>query len=290
MVPLSCAGRDALLFRRDDVERHDRQHRAVHRHRHGHLIERDLVEEDLHVLDRVDRHAGLADIAAHTLVVGVVAAMRREIERHRQALLPGGEIAPVEGVRLLRRREPGVLPDRPRLQRVHRRVRSAQERRHPRRVVEMLHAVEIVRGVVRLHADVLRRSATHRLRPARPGAWPGRGAYGMDAKSGRFIWTPATLRPPPPLDAQPCPATASASPPHRLPAWTNPATPAASRRRHSAPSDSRRRRPVPAPSGRPPPRTRGTPRSELQSTTRSGVTARRACRTRSRRSRRTRRS
>ena len=59
MVPLSCFGRDALLFRGDDVERHDRQHRAVHGHRDRHLVERDLVEENLHVFDSVDGHAAL---------------------------------------------------------------------------------------------------------------------------------------------------------------------------------------------------------------------------------------
>ncbi len=34
-------GRHALLLGRDDVEGEDRQHRAVHRHRHGHLVEGD---------------------------------------------------------------------------------------------------------------------------------------------------------------------------------------------------------------------------------------------------------
>ena len=78
--------RHALLFGRDNVERHDRQHRAIHGHRHRHVIERNLVEQDLHVEDRIDGHAGLADVAGHALVVGVVAAMRGEIEGDREAL------------------------------------------------------------------------------------------------------------------------------------------------------------------------------------------------------------
>ena len=56
-------GRHALLFGRHDVEGHDGQHRAVHGHGNRHLAERDLVEEDLHVLDRIDGHAGLAHVA-----------------------------------------------------------------------------------------------------------------------------------------------------------------------------------------------------------------------------------
>ena len=134
---------DALLLGRDDVERHDRQHGAVHGHRDRHLIERNLVEEDLHVLDRIDGHACLAHIADHALVVGVVAAVRGQIERDGQALLSRREIAPVEGVRFFRRRESRVLADGPRLQRVHRRIRAAQKRRHARRVVEVLEPGEI---------------------------------------------------------------------------------------------------------------------------------------------------
>jgi hypothetical protein len=36
---------DALFLGGDDVERHDRQHGAVHGHRHAHLVERDAVEQ-----------------------------------------------------------------------------------------------------------------------------------------------------------------------------------------------------------------------------------------------------
>ena len=49
-------GPNALVLRRHDVERHDGQDRAVHGHRHRHLVERNAVEEAAHVEDRVDRH------------------------------------------------------------------------------------------------------------------------------------------------------------------------------------------------------------------------------------------
>ena len=52
MVPESLLGRHALLFAGDDEERQHRQHRAVHGHRHRHLIERDAVEQRAHVVDR----------------------------------------------------------------------------------------------------------------------------------------------------------------------------------------------------------------------------------------------
>ena len=55
--------RHPLLLGRHDVEREHRQHGAVHRHRHRHLVERDAVEELPHVVDRVDRDPGHADVA-----------------------------------------------------------------------------------------------------------------------------------------------------------------------------------------------------------------------------------
>ena len=53
-----------------------------------HLIERDAVEQDLHILDGIDRHAGLADIADDARMVGIIAAMRRQIEGDRRPFWP----------------------------------------------------------------------------------------------------------------------------------------------------------------------------------------------------------
>ncbi len=78
-----------------------------------HLVERDAGEQRAHVVDRIDRDAGHADIAGDARMIAVVAAVGGEIEGDRQALLPGGEIAPVEGVGILRRGEAGILPDGP---------------------------------------------------------------------------------------------------------------------------------------------------------------------------------
>jgi hypothetical protein len=58
--PAQLVLRHALLFGRHHVAGQHRQHGAIHRHRDRHLVQRDAVEQDLHVLDAVDRHAGLA--------------------------------------------------------------------------------------------------------------------------------------------------------------------------------------------------------------------------------------
>src|SRR5690606_33700405 len=71
-------------------------------------------------------------------VVRVVAAVRGQVERDRQALLAGGQVATVERVGLGGGGETGVLADRPRLVGVHGRVRPAHERGQTR---ERIHRV-----------------------------------------------------------------------------------------------------------------------------------------------------
>ena len=56
---------------------------------------------------------------ARARVVGVVAELRRQVERDREARLPLLEQVAVALVRLLRRREARVLPHRPRPAAVH---------------------------------------------------------------------------------------------------------------------------------------------------------------------------
>ena len=154
--------RNTLLLRRHDKQRQHRQHGAVHRHRHAHLVERDTVEQDLHVLDAIDRHARLADIADHARVIGVVAAMGRQIERHRQAHLAGREIGAIELVALLGRREARILADRPGTAGIHRGLGPARERRETRHRAHGLETLEIGRRIDRLHHDALGRGPVER--------------------------------------------------------------------------------------------------------------------------------
>ncbi len=83
-------------------------------------------------------------------MIAVVAAMGGEIEGDREALLTGGEVAPVEGVGILGRGEAGILPDRPRLGDVHGRVGAAQVGRDARIGVEKIEAVEVAGAIARL--------------------------------------------------------------------------------------------------------------------------------------------
>src|SRR5437762_3376430 len=55
-------------------------------------------------VERIGRDAGAADLAVGARVVGVVAELRRQVERDGEAGLPVVEQVPVARVRLLRRR------------------------------------------------------------------------------------------------------------------------------------------------------------------------------------------
>ena len=161
--------RHPLLLGRHDVHRHHRQHRAVHGHRHRHPVERNSVEEDFHVLDRVDGDTGLADVAGDTRVIGVVAAVGRQIERDGQSRLPCLEVAAVERVRFLGGGVARVLAQRPGPAGVHGGSRAPDERREAGQGIEMLQPFEVFGGVERLHVDAFRSPP----REVRGGAAPG---------------------------------------------------------------------------------------------------------------------
>ena len=145
---------DALFLGRDDVEGEDGKDRAVHRHGDGHLPERDAGEEYLHVEDGVDGDARLSDVSDDARMIGVVAAVCREVEGDGEPLLSRGEVAAVEGVALFGGGEARVLTHCPGARDVHGGVGAAQEGRQPRRVVEMVHALVVGLGVERGDFDL----------------------------------------------------------------------------------------------------------------------------------------
>ena len=115
---------DALLLGDELVEQQEERRGGVDRHRGRDPVERDPVEQRLHVGERVDRDAGAADLALRERVVRVVAELRREVERDREARLPALEQVAEARVRLLGRAVARVLADRPRTAAVHRLVRA----------------------------------------------------------------------------------------------------------------------------------------------------------------------
>ena len=145
-----------LLLSRYDVEGQDRQNGTVHGHGHGHLVQRYLVEEHLHVLYAADGHTGLADVTHYSGMVSVVASVCSQVKGDGKSLLAGSEVPAVESVGLLGCGESGILTDGPGPHHVHGAVGSAEERRKTCGVVQVLHSLIVLGGVDLLHADVLR--------------------------------------------------------------------------------------------------------------------------------------
>ncbi len=87
---------DLIAAVREDVgdQQQDRRWR-IDGHQCRHLIERNLVEQDAHVIDRVDGDAYLADLTVGQRVVGVVAHLGRQVEGNRQPRSARGQQLPV---------------------------------------------------------------------------------------------------------------------------------------------------------------------------------------------------
>ena len=114
VVPWRTLAVDAVLLADRHVEREQPRGRGVDRHRRVHLVQRDAVEERVHVALVGDRDADLADLAARELVVGVVAGLGGQVERDREAGLALLEVLAVELVRLPRGGVPRVGAHHPR--------------------------------------------------------------------------------------------------------------------------------------------------------------------------------
>ena len=121
-------GRHALLLADERVEAQQHGRGRVDRHRRRDGVQRDPVERGAHVVDRVDRDAGAADLAEAALVVGVQAELGRQVERHRQPGRAVREQVLVALVGLLGGRVARVLAHRPGARAVHLRVHAARVR------------------------------------------------------------------------------------------------------------------------------------------------------------------
>ena len=109
---------------------HGQQHggRGIDGHAGADLAQRQAIQEDGHVGQAADRHAYPADLTLGGRCIGVVAHLGRQVERDGQAGLALGQEVAEPAVRLLSRREPGVLAHRPEPAPVHRGLDAAGER------------------------------------------------------------------------------------------------------------------------------------------------------------------
>ncbi len=125
---------DAPAFGCGDEERPDDRGRAVDGHRCRDAVERQSVEQELHVGDGVDRHAAGAEFPHRPRLVVVVPHQSGHVEGDGEAVVPGGKQVLVPLVRLLHRPEAAEHADGPRLPTVARAMNAAGERVCPGKV------------------------------------------------------------------------------------------------------------------------------------------------------------
>jgi hypothetical protein len=178
--------RHALFFRRHHVTGEDGQHRTVHGHRDRDLVQRNAVEQDLHVLHRVDRHAGLADVTRHPRVIRVVAAMGGEVESHRNTLAAGGQRLSVKRIGGLGRGEARVLADGPGANRIHGGLWPAQEGSESRQGIGVGQALDVGFGIERLDGQTFRRHPVEAGNIAVRGGLGSRLVPGFDRGNAHF--------------------------------------------------------------------------------------------------------
>ena len=112
------------------------------------MVERDPLEADPHVLDRVDRDARSPDLAVAERVVGVAAELGRQVEGHREAGRAGLDQVAIASVGVLGAGEAGVLAHGPEPIAIHAVVDAAGERKLPRLAEALLELGRDVVGVV----------------------------------------------------------------------------------------------------------------------------------------------
>ena len=158
--------RYALLLPRHNETGQHRDDRAIHRHGHADPVQGDAVEQDFHILDRVDGHARLADIAYDPWMIRVVAPVRRQIKGHRHALLPTSQRRAVKGVAFLGRGKARILADGPGAACVHRGADATRIRGDARQAVQVIQTFQIMRGIQGLDRNAFQRGVGQAVRIA----------------------------------------------------------------------------------------------------------------------------
>ena len=133
MVPDSRSAPDAALLGNHDVHRQEGGGRGIDRHRRRHRLERESVEQDMHVVDGIDGDPDTPDLTESPRRIGVDPHLRRQVEGDAEARLARLEQVAEAGIGLGRGAEARVLAHRPEAAAVHRRLDAAGERERPRR-------------------------------------------------------------------------------------------------------------------------------------------------------------
>ena len=66
------------------------------------MVQRNLVEQDFHVFNRIHGNPRLAHISGNPRIIGIVAAMSGQVKRDRKPLLASRQIFAVKSIGFMR--------------------------------------------------------------------------------------------------------------------------------------------------------------------------------------------
>ncbi len=159
-IILDCAGElfrfYALLFRRNNIVRQNREDGAVHGHGYGHFIKRNAVKQDFHILNAVNGHTGLTDITNNPRMIRIISAMSGQVESDGKAFLAGGKVSAIESVRFFGRGKTRILTDSPGTVGIHASAHAPFKWRHARQVFSQFHPFQISGSIKRFNGDAFR--------------------------------------------------------------------------------------------------------------------------------------
>ena len=155
----------ALFFRNGNVHRQENGRRSVDRHRCRNFTQVDLVEQDFHVGERIDRNAYFTNFAGTHRIVRVVTDLGRQVECAGKTRRTVFNQVTVTLVGFFGRSETGIHTHRPETAAVHRRLYAAGVRVAARQsqVAVIVKPFDIERGVdfVVLHVRTFRVFGIH---------------------------------------------------------------------------------------------------------------------------------
>ena len=141
----------ALFFRGNYVKGHDRDHCSIHGHGDAHLIQRDFVEENLHIQNAVHGHTGFAHITDYAGMIGIISTMRGQVKGNGKPFLPHRQVAAIKGVGFFRGGKARVLTDGPGTLHVHAGVRPSEIGGYPAHIIQMFQVLQVTFPVQGLH-------------------------------------------------------------------------------------------------------------------------------------------
>ena len=107
-----------LLAHRNHHRQQDRR-RRVDRHADTHFVQRQAIEQNLHIAQTADADANLAHFTLGKIVIGVITNLRRQIKGDGKPRLPLGQQIMIALVALRARAKPGILAHGPQAPAIH---------------------------------------------------------------------------------------------------------------------------------------------------------------------------